>query len=118
MPGTIRFYEDKEVHVEREFETLVRVGCTEATDVLNPTLRLGLNMYSKEPFPASSLSLTSLSAQAKSGSLSQAAALKAFSSADKSCEDSGSKVHIEPFFILINIQSKELTILEIINDLN
>lgn len=86
LPGTIRFFEDNQVHDEREFDTPVRVGCTAATDVLNPTLRLGLNMYCKDLPSAASSSMTSLSAQAKSGTLSQAAALKAFSTADKSGE--------------------------------
>jgi hypothetical protein len=81
LPGTIRFFEDKNVEAVAEFETLVRLGCTEATDVLNPTLRLGLNMYSKETTAG-----TSLAAQAKTVNMSQAAALKAFSSSpgDKS----------------------------------
>ena len=100
MPGKIRFFEDKEVLVEREFDTLVRVGCTEATDVLNPTLRLGLNMYSKDTSSVSSSSMTSLSAQSKSGNLSQAAALKAFSSADKSGE--GFMFYFQPLIDNIN----------------
>lgn len=81
LPGTIRFFEDKNEEDVAEFETLVRLGCTEATDVLNPTLRLGLNMYSKETAAG-----TSSAAQAKTVSMSQAAALKAFSSSpgDKS----------------------------------
>lgn len=80
MPGSIRFFEDKKVEAEAEFNTLVRQGCTEVTDVLNPTLRLGLNMYSKDANSAASLA-----AQAKSATMSQAAALKAVTSpGDKS----------------------------------
>ena len=84
MPGTIRFFEDKKVEAEAEFDTLVRQGCTEATDVLNPTLRLGLNMYSKDANSAACLA-----AQAKTANMSQAAALKALtgSPGDKSGEE-------------------------------
>ena len=74
LPGQVRFFEDKQVTQVIEFETTARAGCTEANDVLNPKLRLGLNMYSKEA------SATSPTAQAKTASLSQAAALKAMTS--------------------------------------
>lgn len=100
MPGTIRFYEDKEILVERQFETLVRMGCTEATDVLNPTLRLGLNMYSRDPTSVSTSSMTSLSAQSKSSNLSQAAALKAFATGDKSGE--GIRFYSQPLIDILS----------------
>ena len=71
LPGQIRFFEDKHVAQVVEFETIVKAGCTDANDVLNPKLRLGLNMYSKDVAP------TSMTAQAKTTNASQAAALKA-----------------------------------------
>ena len=74
LPGQIRFFEDKHVAQVVEFETIVKAGCTDANDVLNPKLRLGLNMYSKDVAPAS------MTAQAKTTSASQAAALKALTS--------------------------------------
>lgn len=71
MPGTIKFLKNKSVVESIQFDTIVSEGCLDTVDVLNPKLRLGLNMYTKDN------SAASLAAQAKTTTLSQAAALKA-----------------------------------------
>jgi len=48
LPGTARYYEGHSVAKTLRFDSVVKIGCTEVTDVINVTLRLGLNMYAKD----------------------------------------------------------------------
>lgn len=75
-----------------EFETMVKIGCTDANDVLNPKLRLGLNMYSKE------VAANSMAAQAKTTNASQAAALKALTS-----KAGQSEITLQNMFVILHI---------------
>ena len=58
VPGTARYYEGHTVAKTLRFDSVVKIGCTEVTDVINVQLRLGLNMYAKDaagggaPLPA------------------------------------------------------------------
>ena len=46
-PGVCRYYEGGSVTKTMKFDSVVKIGCTEVTDVINVQLQLGLNMYSK-----------------------------------------------------------------------
>jgi hypothetical protein len=79
VPGTIRFFEGKEIIKRKTIEMRGIAPCHEADDLMDPSLRLGMNMYSKDqPAP-------SAAAQEKTGSLSaaSAAAMKAISAKGK-----------------------------------
>ena len=68
LPGTVKYFENNEVMKINYFDTPTNVGCVEATDVINPALRLGLNMYTKDAnniIPQLGLSSPSSPAQAK-----------------------------------------------------
>lgn len=83
LPGMARYYEGASVAKSIQFDSVVKIGCTEVTDVINVAMRLGLNMYAKDGTSAAALP----PAQAKALQESQAAALKALTSSAKHTSD-------------------------------